>query len=95
MLSRILLGARTSVLVARVVGLGALVIAVPLGRCSGYFGGWVDTLMMRVVDVMLSIPWLLVALVLAAMLGFGLGTVLVALVVVYTPQLARVTRNAF
>ena len=56
MFSRILLGARTSVLVAAVVGLGALVFAVPLGLVSGYFGGLPDTLMMRVVDVILAIP---------------------------------------
>ena len=94
MFSRILLGARTSVLVALVVGAGTLTFALPLGLAAGFFGGWVDTLTMRAADVILSIPWLLVALVLAAMLGFGLTTVIVALVVIYTPQLARVTRNA-
>lgn len=94
MLSRILLGARTSVVVGLVVGAGTLALGLPLGLLAGFFGGWIDTLAMRVADVILSIPWLLVALVLATMLGFGLTTVVVALVVIYTPQLARVTRNS-
>jgi ABC-type dipeptide/oligopeptide/nickel transport system permease subunit len=94
MLSRMLFGARTSVLAAAVVGAGVLVIGVPLGVLAGYVGGWIDSAVMRTVDVVLSLPWLLVALVLATMLGFGLGTALVALVAVYTPQLVRVTRNS-
>ena len=94
MLSRLLYGARTSVLAAGSVGLGVLVIGVPLGVLAGHLGGWVDTIVMRVVDIVLSLPWLLVALVLATMLGFGLGTALVALVLVYTPQLVRVARNS-
>jgi len=94
MLSRMLFGARTSVLAAAVVGAGVLVIGLPLGILAGYVGGWIDTIVMRVVDIVLSLPWLLVALVLATMLGFGLGTALVALVAVYTPQLVRVTRNS-
>lgn len=94
MLSRMLFGARTSVLAAGVVGAGVLVIGLPLGILAGYVGGWIDTIVMRLVDIVLSLPWLLVALVLATMLGFGLGTALVALVAVYTPQLVRVARNS-
>jgi ABC-type dipeptide/oligopeptide/nickel transport system permease subunit len=94
MLSRILYGARTSVSAAAVVGVGVLVIGAPLGVLAGYVGGWIDHLIMRVVDIVLSLPWLLVALALATMLGFGFRTALVALVVVYTPQLVRVTRNS-
>ncbi|MBI5089671.1 MAG: ABC transporter permease [Actinobacteria bacterium] len=94
MLSRVLFGARTSVSAAAVVGVGVLAIGAPLGVLAGYVGGWVDTLIMRAVDIVLSLPWLLVALALATMLGFGFGTALVALVIVYTPQLVRVTRNS-
>jgi peptide/nickel transport system permease protein len=92
--SRILVGSQTSVLVAVVVGLGALLIGLPLGAASGFFGGRTDLLSMRAADVVLSIPWLLIALFLAAVLGFGLSTVLIALVIVFSPQLARVARNA-
>lgn len=93
MLSRLIAGDRTAFVVALVVGLGTLVFGVAIGLIAGYRGGWVDSLLMRSVDVMLSFPWLIVALGLVAVLGPGLKTVLVALIVVYTPQLARVTRN--
>lgn len=93
MLSRLIAGDRTAFIVAIVVGLGTLVFGVTIGLIAGYRGGWVDSILMRTVDVMLSFPWLIVALGLVAVLGPGLKTVLIALIVVYTPQLARVTRN--
>jgi ABC-type dipeptide/oligopeptide/nickel transport system permease subunit len=93
MLSRLIAGDRTAFTVAIVVGLGTLIFGVGIGLVAGYFGGWIDTIAMRIVDVMLSFPWLIVALGLVAVLGSGLKTVLIALILVYTPQLARMTRN--
>lgn len=70
------------------VGLGALV-----GLFSGYRGGWLDELVMRVFDSLLSIPALLLALVLLGSIGAGRNNVLIVLVVVYTPIVARVVRS--
>jgi peptide/nickel transport system permease protein len=94
MLSRLIAGDRTMLIVALVVGGGTLLLAVPIGLAAGYLGGSVDGVLMRIIDVILSFPWLLVALALVAILGPGLKTVFIALITVYTPQLARVTRNA-
>jgi peptide/nickel transport system permease protein len=94
MLSRLIAGDRTMLIVALVVGGGTLILAVPIGLAAGYLGGSIDGVLMRIIDVLLSFPWLLVALALVAILGPGLKTVFIALIVVYTPQLARVTRNA-
>ncbi|GAB2601221.1 ABC transporter permease [Pseudactinotalea suaedae] len=94
LLSRLIIGTRVVVGVPLAVGLLTLVIGVPIGLLAGYLRGVVDGVLMRVVDVFLSFPWLLVALGLAAVLGAGLSTVIVTLVVVYWPQVARVTRNS-
>jgi len=94
LLSRLIMGTRVVVGVPLIVGLLTLVIGVPIGLLAGYLRGIVDGVLMRVVDVFLSFPWLLVALGLAAVLGAGLSTVIVTLVVVYWPQVARVTRNS-
>lgn len=92
-LSRMIAGARIAIVVPLVVGLAAGVLGVAIGLVAGYFGGVADGVAMRGVDVWLSFPWLLVALGLVAVMGRGLTTVLVALTVVYTPQVARLTRN--
>ncbi len=92
-LSRLIAGARLAVAVPLIVGALAGLLGIGVGLLAGFFGGVVDGLAMRAMDVLLSFPWLLVALGLVAVMGRGLTTVIVALTVVYTPQVARLTRN--
>jgi peptide/nickel transport system permease protein len=91
-LSRVLVAVQASMEVA-VVSVGfALVVGVTIGLIAGYRGGWVDTVFMRVVDVMFAFPVLLLALAIVAILGPGVTTTMLAIGVVYTPIFARVAR---
>jgi ABC-type dipeptide/oligopeptide/nickel transport system permease subunit len=90
--TRILYGARVSLEVGIVsVGL-ALVIGVTLGLIAGYYGGWLDTLIMRIVDIVLSFPVLLLAIAFVAALGPGIENVIIALALVYWTSYARLVR---
>ena len=71
----------------------ALAVAVPLGLVSGYLGGAVDGLVMRMVDAMLAIPFLILAIALAAFLGPSLANAMIAIGVSQTPIFARLTRG--
>lgn len=90
--SRVMYGGQTALLTA----LGAVVLAsaigIPLGLISGYFGAWVDAVAMRVVDVLLAVPSILIALGLIAMFGRGTVNVIVAVGIVNIPAFARLTR---
>lgn len=90
--SRVLLAARVSVQVALVSVTIALVAGVLLGVVAGYFGGWLDTVIMRSADVLFAFPVMLLAMAIVAILGPGLTTAMVAIGVVYIPIFARVTR---
>lgn len=92
MLSRILVAVQASMKVAVVSVAFAAVVGVTLGVLAGYRGGWLDTVVMRVVDVLFAFPVLLLALAIVAILGPGLGTTILAIGVVYTPIFARVAR---
>jgi peptide/nickel transport system permease protein len=70
----------------------AAVVGVTLGVLAGYRGGWLDTVVMRIVDVMFAFPVLLLALAIVAVLGPGLTTTILAIGVVYVPIFARVAR---
>jgi peptide/nickel transport system permease protein len=91
-LSRVLVAIQASLEVAVVSVAVALVAGVTLGVVAGYRGGWVDTVFMRVVDVMFAFPVLLLALAIVAILGPGVTTTMLAIGVVYTPIFARVSR---
>jgi len=91
--SRIVLGARVSLLVSVSVLAITLTIGTILGMCAAYFGGWVDTLIMRTVDIIFAFPELIFAILVAAMLGPGKLTVIVALSIVWWPGIARLTRS--
>jgi ABC-type dipeptide/oligopeptide/nickel transport system permease subunit len=93
-LSRVIAGARISVGVALVVAGAAVAIGFPLGLIVGYAGGRLDFAVGRVLDVMFAFPSLLLALVLSAILGPGLRTVIIALIIVYVPIVARFVRGA-
>lgn len=90
--TRILYGARVSLLVGGAAVLVALLIGVPLGLLSGFFGGGLDSLIMRLVDVQLAIPFFLLAITLAAILGPGLINVIVLLGFTSWVGYARVVR---
>ncbi|MBZ2195539.1 ABC transporter permease [Occultella gossypii] len=91
-LSRVMLAAGTSLQVAVVSVTFAFCIGVPVGIISGYVGGWLDTVSMRVVDVMFAFPVLLLALAIVAILQPGIATTMLAIGIVYTPIFARVAR---
>lgn len=94
LLSRALYGARTSLTVSLSVVILASLIGVTLGLMSGYFGGILDGVTMRVMDILFAFPTLLLALAVVAMLGPDTRNLVLALVVVFVPSFARVTRGA-
>src|SRR5690606_18195850 len=93
-LSRLIYGAQYSLFIGVVVVSVALVGGIFIGLLAGYFGGWVDTVIMRVMDIILAFPSLLLALVLVAVLGPGLTNAMIAIAIVYQPHFARLTRAA-
>jgi peptide/nickel transport system permease protein len=90
--SRVLVAIGASMRVAAVSVAFAVVVGVTIGALAGYRGGWIDTLFMRIVDVMFAFPVLLLALVVVAVLGPGVTTTILAIGIVYTPIFARVAR---
>jgi dipeptide transport system permease protein len=93
-LSRLIYGARYSLAIGLVVVTLALISGILVGLLAGYFGGWVDALIMRVMDIILAFPSLLLALVLVAIIGPGLFNAMLAIAVVLQPHFARLTRGA-
>ena len=94
MLSRLIYGAQYSLFIGIVVVAIALIGGVIIGLVAGFYGGWVDSVIMRVMDVVLAFPSLLLALVLVAILGPGLTNAMIAIAIVYQPHFARLTRAA-
>lgn len=90
--SRVLVAIQASMRVAVVSVAFAVVVGVTIGIVAGYRGGWLDTVFMRVVDVMFAFPVLLLALAVVAILGPGVTTTILAIGIVYTPIFARVAR---
>ena len=94
MLSAIVYGLRMSLIVAGAATFFALVIGMAAGITAAYFGGRIDTLIMRVVDLQLSFPAILIALILLAILGKGVDKVIIALVAVQWAYYARTVRGS-
>ncbi|HWD58218.1 MAG TPA: ABC transporter permease [Stellaceae bacterium] len=92
-LARVIWGARASLLAGLVSVSLALAAGVPVGLVSGYLGGVVDGTLMRVIDAMLAIPFLILAIALAAFLGPSLANAMIAIGVSQTPIFARLTRG--
>ena len=90
--SRILAASTVSLQVAVISVAFAFAVGVTLGILSGYYGGALDTVLMRIVDVMFAFPVILLALAIIAILGPGLATTMLAIGIVYTPIFARVAR---
>lgn len=91
-LARVLYGARTSLLTAAGAVSIAASVGVPIGLAAGFFGGWRDALLMRIVDLLLALPAILLAMALIAVLGRSQLTALVAVGMTGIPAFARVTR---
>ena len=93
-LSRVIYGARISL----TAGLAAVAVATAVGTLvgvvAGYFGGWPDSALMRLMDVLLSFPSILLAIVIVSILGPSLSNAMLAVGIVFIPQIARVTRSA-
>jgi len=94
MLSRLIHGARYSLSIGAVVVVLGLVVGVILGLVAGFFRGWIDTLIMRVMDVILAFPSLLLALVMVAILGPGLENAVIALALTLQPHFVRLVRGS-
>ena len=92
-LSRVIYGARISLLVGIVSVAIALFFGAVIGVASGYFGGVLDQVLMRVMDAILSFPALVLAIAIAAVLGAGLAAPMIAIAVVNVPVFARVARG--
>jgi peptide/nickel transport system permease protein len=92
-LSRVIYGTRVSPVIAIIVLAIACAIGVPLGVAAGFFGGWVDELIMRVTDIFLAFPPLLLALALAAVLPASLTSLTIAIAAVWWPWYVRLLRG--
>lgn len=91
--SRLLFGGGTSVLTGLSVAVVSAVVGVTLGCLSGYFGGWLDNLIMRFTDIMMSFPFLIIAIAIMAALGSSQKNIVIALAIVSWPRFARLTRG--
>ena len=93
MLSRVIYGTRTALLAIVMADVLALGVGGSLGLVAGFSGGHVDALIMRIVDVLLAFPYLLLALIIVAALGPSLTNSVIAIGIIYTPQYARLMRG--
>ena len=93
LLSRLIWGARASLLAGVIPVSIAVVVSIPLGLLSGYVGGWVDGVIMRITDAMLAIPFLIVAIALAAFLGPSLTNAMIAIGIATLPIFLRLARG--
>jgi ABC-type dipeptide/oligopeptide/nickel transport system permease subunit len=92
--SRLLYGARLSLMIGLSTVTFAIIIGTVLGALAGYFGGWIDNAIMRVMDVLLAFPSLLLAIAIVTVLGPGLINALLAIGIVSIPAYARVVRGS-
>jgi len=90
--SRTLYGARASLLTGLLATAGAAAVGVPLGLLSGYFGRWVDALIMRAIDIQVAIPAILLALIIIVLAGRGFLSSVIAVGIASVPAFARIVR---
>ncbi len=91
--SRIIWGTRIALIVGLSSALVAILFGVPLGLLSGFVGGWVDRLLTLLMDSLYSFPGLILAMAIAAVLGAGIGNIIVAISVLYIPTYFRIVRG--
>ncbi|MER9072476.1 ABC transporter permease [Mesorhizobium sp. M0904] len=92
LLSRLIFGARIAFIVAFAAALAACLVGSTLGLIAGYFGGWADRIISRIVDVWMAFPPVLFAILLVAVLGTGLSSVIIAIAVIDWTRFCRVIR---
>ena len=92
-LSRVIIGSRPALMVPIVVVFFAILIGAPLGAIAGYKGGWIDEVIMRITDLFLAFPFLLLAMVITAMLGRGLEHAALAMIISWWPWYTRLVRG--
>ena len=90
---RVMHGTRYSLAVALASIIAGSVLSTAIGMIAGYFGGWLDNVLMRIVDALLAFPALLLALTISAVLGPNLRNTIIAIGVAFTPYLARIIRG--
>lgn len=91
--SRILYGARISLGFSGLTVLASAAVGATIGIVAGYYGGWLDEVIMRLIDILLAFPGILLAVTIVGVLGTGLGNVLLAIAIYITPGFARVGRG--
>lgn len=91
--SRTIYGARISLLVGSVSVLIAAVVGVTAGLMAGYYGGWIDSVIMRIVDVHLAFPFILLALTINAIIGLGVRNIIISLAIAGWVEYARIARG--
>ncbi|MFW6262228.1 MAG: nickel transporter permease [Spirochaetota bacterium] len=92
--SRVLVAARVSLQVGFIAVGFSLAVGVPIGLVAGYFRGAIDSVLMRMMDILFSFPAILLAIAILAVLGPGIGNAMIAIGLVYTPIFARITRGS-
>ena len=92
LLARVLFGARTSLSMGLLVVAFAVIIGTPLGALAGYYGGWIDEVIMRITDIFLAFPPLLLAIAIAAALGPGYLNAVIAIAITWWPWYTRLVR---
>jgi peptide/nickel transport system permease protein len=91
--SRVLMGTGLALQVGIVIIVLASIIGVTIGAVAAYFGGWVDALLMRITDIFLTVPALVLAIAVSAALGKGINNVMLGIALVWWPGFARLTRS--
>jgi len=94
LLSRVIHGARISMTIGVISVSIGLFFGTVIGLVAGYFGGFIDNLLMRLMDIMLTIPYVLLAIAIVAILGPGLWNTMIAIGIVTIPQFARIVRSS-
>ena len=92
-LSRIIVGARISMVVGLSTVILAAAVGIVLGVAAGYYGGWMDMVVMRLIDILWAFPNFILAVMLVAIFGLGLANVIVAIALAYIDDFARVIRG--
>lgn len=93
LLSRVIYGTRPTLLIVTLVALLSAPVGLAVGICAGYFGGWVNALLMRITDVFMAFPRLVLALALVAVLGPGIENAVIAIAITAWPPYARIART--
>jgi peptide/nickel transport system permease protein len=93
-LARIIFGTRISLYVGLITVMSALLMGGTIGAIAGYYGGWIDDTLMRIMDIFLAIPGIILAIAIVAALGQNINNIIIALSISRTPQFARVVRSS-